>query len=275
MGLFLHRFIVFPLIAVCGFATGLGAQTPAETLSRVLQIDAVVSVMRTEGILYGRDLDDEMLGGSGGPIFAAEIDAIYNVNWMRSQITGALASDLDDATIAASIAFFETSLGERIVSLENAARSAMSDPEVEEIARETYAQRRSGNGSQLRDIQRIVEISDLVERNVAGALNSNYQFYLGLSESALVEMDEDTILTEVWSQEAEVRVDTEEWIYGLLLMAYQPLNHEELAAYVQFSDSQAGRALNAALFVGFDQMYNQISFRLGRAVAQAMGSSDI
>jgi hypothetical protein len=111
-----------------------------------------------------------------------------------------------------------------------------------------------------------IETNDLVERNVSGALNSNFAFYRGLSEGGAfeVEIPEELMLSEVWGQEPELRRDTIEWLYSFQLSAYSGLEDADIEAYTAFSATDAGTALNAALFAAFDTVFNQLSFELGR-----------
>ncbi|MEY4698536.1 MAG: hypothetical protein RIT14_2964, partial [Pseudomonadota bacterium] len=50
---------------------------------------------------------------------------------------------------------------------------------------------------------------------------------------------------------------------------------EELQAYITFSETEAGQALNVALFVAFDAVFTPISKALGLAVAKQMQGQDI
>jgi hypothetical protein len=88
-------------------------------------------------------------------------------------------------------------------------------------------------------------------------------------------MNDDEMIAEVWAQEEEIRSDTDEWLMGYLLMAYQPLSDEELSAYIAFSRTDAGQALNRGLFDGFNAMYTDISYALGRAVALELAASEL
>jgi len=83
-------------------------------------------------------------------------------------------------------------------------------------------------------------------------------------------MSERDILAEVWSSEEETRVDTREWVYAFLLMAYRPLEDGVVEEYTDLSRTAPGRALNRALFAGFNTMYDDISYALGMAVAREM-----
>lgn len=271
----LRRRVLGSLTGAIWLASPLAAETSGEALARLLRVDEVVAVMRDEGMKYGDDLDAEMLAGTGGQYFANRVDRIYDADRMEASITQALDDGLNETDIAASMQFYEVPLGQQILSLENAARVAMADPDVDALAREAYREREGSDDARLAAITDFVEMNDLLERNVAAALSSSYQFYRGLVDGGSLEMGEDEIIADVWSEEEEVREDTEGWIYGFLLMAYRPLSDDELVAYNQFSETPAGQALNAALFDGFDKMYRDISYALGKSVAEAMESSDI
>lgn len=64
-------------------------------------------------------------------------------------------------------------------------------------------------------------------------------------------------------------------MYSFLLLAYKPLNESQMRENIAFSRTETGRALNLALFDGFDDMIDSISFQLGAAVAQALTASDL
>jgi len=83
------------------------------------------------------------------------------------------------------------------------------------------------------------------------------------------------MLADLWSQEETFRADTESWLGGFLLMAYDPLPEEDLNRYLTFWRSDAGRALNSGLFMAFDRMYEELSYLMGQAVAQHMQSEKL
>ncbi|MDK3072698.1 DUF2059 domain-containing protein [Sedimentitalea sp. JM2-8] len=255
-----------------GVAAG---EAPEPSLSAVLKLDDVISVMHDEGLRYAKDLEDDMLDGQGGQFFHDEVDRIYDPDRMVVFVENALAEGLSDAQRRDAIAFFGTDLGQRILSLENAARVAMSDPAVEEIARAAHDDILDTGDRRLGAVTRFVEVNDLVDRNVASALGSNFRFFRGLADGRGARTSDREILADVWAQEAELRDDTESWLFAFLLMAYRPLSDTELDAYVTYSETDGGQALNAAIFAGFDAMYLSISEDLGRAAARAMAGSDI
>jgi len=271
-----RRWLLWMLAVLPVSLAGQGtAQSSLEDLVRILRLTEVVAVMRDEGLAHGEELDRDMLDGRGGSHWESKVSGIYDAGAMLTTIRDALAAELGPDEIAGAAAFFDTERGQKILSLETAARVAMADPDIEEIAKDTFFELDISDDPRLTATKRFVEANDLLERNVAGTLNSNYQFLRGLVDGGLVKRPESDILADVWAQQDDVRDDTESWLFGFLLMAYRPLDLADLDAYIAFSLTPSGRALNAALFEGFDTMFTRISYNLGVAVAREMMSSDL
>jgi hypothetical protein len=268
---------VMCLSAICLVPVKVGAQSGARmtVLLDTLAVSELIQIMRVEGRAYADELNSDMLNGQGGGFWEEQIKRIYDAERMRETVRLGLEQTLSDAEVESTIAFFQSDAGTRIIALENAARAAMSDTAVEEIARETYRGIAASDSARLNVISEFIDVNDLIERNVSGALTSNYQFYRGLVDGDAFEMSEDEVTTEVWGQEDEIREDTTDWLFGFLIMAYQPLSDEDLNAYLTFSRTDVGKTLNAGLFAGFDQLYVDISYALGRAIALELSGSDI
>lgn len=261
-----------------GFATGLAiglaqpvvAASAVEDLYEALEVGYVVDVMREEGLIYGRELAEEMIPGGPSQDWEEVIDRIYDTDRMNATVKAGFMQVFGDADAAPLADFFTTGAGAQFVDLENAARKAMSDPDMDAAAREAAASRFDRPDQRLDLIQDFIEANDLIETNVEGALNASYQFYLGLSEGGAIDSGEDALIADVYAQEEEIRTDTHEWVYAFLLMAYQPMSDADIQAYLDLSRTDAGKALNRGLFAGFDQMYGDISYALGLAISQAM-----
>lgn len=103
-----------------------------------------------------------------------------------------------------------------------------------EAAASRAADMRSDGTDRMRQIDHLVESSGLIEENVVGALNASFAFYTGLADGGAFpgRPSRDELLADVWAQEFEVRADTIDWIYGYLVLAYQPLSDDDLAAYI-------------------------------------------
>jgi hypothetical protein len=113
--------------------------------------------------------------------------------------------------------------------------------------------------------------------NVAGALSANLAFMQGMAQTGAygTAPPESDLMQDVWAQEGQIRDDTQGWLRAYLGLAYQPLTEAELDAYIAFMESPAGQRLNAALFVGFDQVFRQVSRDLGRSAGLAMLGQNI
>lgn len=257
------------------------AAIPAEiaALSETLMIAEVMAVMREEGIDYGSTLEAEMFPGRGGAEWQAIVALIYEPAEMQQMFEARLAEELqgEPEAIAAMADFFGGERGQRILRLELEARRALMDDTAEEAAKVTVQDMIAEDDPRMEVLRRFADTNDLIESNVAGALNSNLAFYEGLSEGGAFEepMTEDQMLADVWSQEPEIRADTEEWLYSYLALAYQPLSDEDMGAYQAFSETAAGQKLNSALFAAFDVVFTRISRDLGRAAARQMQGEDI
>jgi hypothetical protein len=254
------------------------AGTP-EDLGRLLRLDDVMAVMREEGLAYGTELEAELFPGVGGARWQGMVDAIYDAGAMRRDFDAVFGPQMaaDPGAMAETILFLDSDRGQRIVGLEIEARRALLDQAVEDAARVRLDAMRRDGDARLDLIERFAEVNDLIEQNVSGALNANLGFYRGLASGGLFEeaMTESDMLAEVWSQEPQVRADTRDWLFPFLALAYQPLSDADLEAYIDFSETAGGQALNAAMFAGFDRVFSAISEDLGAAAAQVMSGEDI
>lgn len=258
-----------------------GMEMPQEVaaLAEVMQIDAVIAILRDEGLDYGESLEAEMFPGQGGPRWQGIVGMIYDPGQMRARFDAAFARELAAApeAVAAATDFFGSEQGQRLLTLELEARRALLDSVVEDAAALAWADLVAAQDPRVALIERFVAVNDLLESNVMGALNANLAFYRGMAEAGAfgAEMTESDMLAEVWAQEPQARADTEEWLYPYLALAYQPVSDADLEAYVAFSESPAGQRLNAALFAAFDAVFIDISQDLGRAVALQVQGDDI
>lgn len=254
-------------------------ETVVKRLIDTMQIDAVIEVLRVEGVDYGASIEDEMFLDAGGAAWKAAVAGIYNAEAMKSVFAAKLTAELASkgADAAQMQDFFASPLGQRVLTLELQARRAMLDDDTEAAAQLAWSDLATEGGPRVDLLRRFAEVNDLVDSNVMGALNSNLAFYEGMTGTGVFdgEMSEQQILSDVWAQEADIRKQTEEWIFPYLNLAYSSLSDDELRQYVDFSASAAGQTLNAALFVAFDAVFVPISQALGAAAALQMKGQDI
>lgn len=279
------RHAISAVLALCLVAWQAGAETRAtqEARERVapmfeaMAIPDLLDIMREEGILYAAELEEEMFPGRGRERWREMVARIYRPERLEEIMLDELAARMAPEDIAPVSDFFGAPLGQRIVDLEITARRAMLQPSIEEASREVLSEMRSAGDPRLDLLEGFVETNDLVEMNIAGALNANYAFYVGMNAAAGFEtvLSEEEMLRDVWAQEPEIRVESDSWVHSYVALAYQPLSDEEIVAYTDFSRSEPGRHLNANLFASFDVLFRTVSRELGMAAAQFMAGEDL
>ncbi|NBT31861.1 MAG: hypothetical protein EBT13_08180 [Rhodobacteraceae bacterium] len=234
----------------------------------------IIQIMREEGLDYGEMINSDLLGDTGGAKWRALVSDIYDAELMTSAVQAAFVRSISEEDAAAALSFFSSDAGKTIIV---SARRAMLDDAAEAAANDAAAIAAADQTDRQKAIETFVVANDLIETNVVGAMNSNYAFYLGMMDGGALqgELTEDQILSDVWSQEADIRQTTGEWVYSFLTLAYQPLSDADMAAYIAFSETPAGRALNNAYFAAYDDLFNNISRALGYGAAQAMTGSDL
>ncbi len=264
----------FALSAQAAFAQG---TTRVDGVFDALGLGELIGIMQQEGLSYGADLENDLFPGRGGALWKAAVEQIYSTDRIEAGVREGLDSGLSDRDIAGILEFFSSETGKRIVSLEVAARRAMLDDAVEETASESWAALQAEDGPRWKMLEDFAEANDLIDSNVAGAMTSNYAFYRGLADGNAFEfeMTEEQILSDVWTQEPEIRSETVDWVYSFTALAYQPLSDEDFRAYIDFARTPAGQALNAALFESFNEVFADISRDLGRGAARYLAGQDI
>lgn len=248
---------------------------PVDELIDALRVDDMLVIMRDEGLSYGSEMAADMFAGNSSPRWDMVLQEIYDTNKMGAVVRREFERSIGDGDLSSLIDYFTSSEGQAVVDAELTARRAMVRDAIETGARDRFLALEGTGDARLGQIERFVEANDLVEANVAGALNASFHFYRGLVEGGAFSMSESDILNEVWGQEEDTRQDTREWLYGFLLLAYRKMADPALETYIDLSASEQGRRLNIALFAGFNRMYDEISYALGLAAAREMQGQDL
>lgn len=261
-----RRILLILVLSMLGIKGAMAeAERDVRHLMGLLQIQDVLRIMRIEGLKFGAELGEEMLPGGGGAPWALRVSQLYDMQNMEQVVSEEFQAALAQTDPTSLIVFFESALGQRVVSGEIHAREAFLDSTTEAAAYDAIAD--ALQTPRLQQISAYIAANELVEYNVVGALNANYMFYRGLTAGGLLEMTEDEMLAEAWANEAETRAETQEWLQAYLNAAYADLSVEELRQLTLFSMTTEGQALNRALFAGFDRMYEELSLGLGLAMA--------
>lgn len=258
---------------------GLAAEADVARLEEALQLREVFSVMSEEGRAYGDQIEVDMFPGAGGPAWTKAVDGIYSVDRMLPIFSTAFEAELmrSGADVPAMLSFFEGDLGRKVTTLEISGRRALLDQAVEDASRLKYEELSAAGDAKVALVDAFVDANNLVDANVAGAMNANYAFYQGLGDAGFLEdgLTDDEIIAEIWAQEEAIRGETDIWIRSYLAMAYAPLSDAEIRDYTGFSTTPAGKELNTALFAGFDAVFSEVSRQLGRAAGGVMAGQEL
>lgn len=261
------------------FLAGASAASPrTDAVLDALRIGDLMQIMQTEGVVSGEELDASMLGGTGGAGWADTVRRINDAGRMERELRTAFAEVMPEDFADQATAFLASEQGQTIVGLELSAREALLDPAIDAMNRTAMREARAAKTPRFTLITRFVEVNNLVDANVAGAMTGNVAFLRGLRGGGFppyARARDDELIAEVWSRASELRSDTEEWVYAFLTLAYGPLEDDDLEAYIAFSETETGQALNRALFEAFDRVFTKASQALGEAVAHQVTAEEI
>ena len=250
------------------------SEVELDTLFDALGTGELIEILRLEGLEQSDEMRESMFPQRANG-WDRIVSSIYDTDRMEAEFREAFDAELIDSDVMPLLEFFGSELGEQIISLEIAARKALLDEDVEEAAKDAFLSLPDRDEVRADALAAFVETNDLIELNVAGALNASLSFYRGLADGGSFDLTEEVILQDVWAQEPDIRQETTEWILPYLALAYEPLSENDLAAYQALSVSEAGKDLNRALFAGFDVVFNRISYSLGSAASRFMQGDDI
>ena len=245
------------------------AQSLIERYYAALHMQEVFEILKSEGIEAGQAMaEDGQVSAS--PAWTARLEQIYAIDKMDALFRNALENADGFEQSEAAIAFFEGDLGQRISRIELDARVALALPGMEDQMRKRVKEMRIEMPKRIALYDDFIDVNDLINSNVSGALNANLSFYQGMASNPAFEggMTEEFMLTTVWQQEGQLREDMKDWTMNFSALAYGVLEDDEIQDYIDLSATTSGQKLNTALFAGFDKVFEVQSFELGRATAE-------
>jgi len=260
-------------LVLCGSAWA--QESDSDRLIALMRVGDTVEIMRKEGLRYGAEIGAEMLPDVSSEDWERTVSRIYDSEKMEAVITQGFETALEGEDVAPLISFFESDLGKEIIGLELDAREAFLNEDTELAAIDAYQDAQEQQTELFEQVETIISDSDLVEYNVMGAMNANLMFYRGLADGGAIDLGESDMVDDVWAQESDIRAESEAWLGSFLMMAYRPLNAEDLEAYAELYRTPEGRVLNISVFHAYDRMYDEISYLLGQAVAEQMRSEEL
>lgn len=267
------------VIALClPFAALAQAPRPADAVFDALRIGDVAMLLHDEAVASADDLGAGLVPERERDAWLRMVSRINAPETLERMLREQFGAALDTDAVGEIHAFLDSPLGARIVGLELSAREVLNSPGVEEAAVERFEDARAAGTPRAAQVATFIEVNDLIDQNVVGALNANAAFLEGMQDAAgnasgLV--PQGGIREEVMRQAPEIREATEDWVTAFVSLAYDPLPDEDFASYIAFSESAPGQALNVALFAAFDVVFETTSRQTGAALAGLMTSEEL
>lgn len=256
---------------LCGFVggAGMGHAAPIDDVIAALRVPETIAIMIEEGRDDSVALNADDVGGA----WRAEVALVYDADDMTAKVESVLRDALQGDDLEGMLAYLSSPLGKTTIEAELSARRVLLDEDVSDAAMGRVHDPDVRASARFALITAWIEANDLIDRNVQGALNSNYAFYAGMGAGQGGDaIPEEEILAQLWNSEPEIRQSTSEWSEGFALLAYSALSDDDMHRQIAFAQSPAGRQLMDASFEAYNKMFDGISFDLGHALAQIMAS---
>lgn len=246
------------------------AAQPLSEFERALRLPELAVTLAEEAARTGAQIDDDMLGGEGGSVFATQIARIHDPARLAGEIAQGLEDTLPEDVAAAVLSFLQSPQGQNIIELELSARRAFLDPEVEAFARSAAA-----NSPFAAQIDRLIASGDMIAENRETTELTTAAFYRGLRAGGALDLSDAQIDDLAAEQASGGDEDTRGWLRGFFSLAYSPLDPGDMDVLVAFWETDEGLAFSRALYDVYDAAYADRWFAMGRAAALFMVAEDI
>ncbi|MGJ8612410.1 MAG: DUF2059 domain-containing protein, partial [Octadecabacter sp.] len=158
--------------AMPAFGPAMAQNSDTDVLFDLLMLPDVIEIMREEGVSYGDTIGQDLFAGPPSADWAATVERIYDYNVMEGMVREDFETSMGDADLTPMIEFFGSDQGQMIVGLEVSARRALLDDAVEEASKDAAAIATADDNPRMALVGEFIDINNLIETNVAGALNS-------------------------------------------------------------------------------------------------------
>ncbi|WP_224814921.1 hypothetical protein [Hasllibacter sp. MH4015] len=260
-------------------SAGLDESAPAlHAMLDAMEVYRLLSIVAEENVASAPALEASLFPGRGGAEWVALMAELHTPERLSMLFEEGFPQDaMTPGQVAEVTEFMTSDLGRRLVAGEIEARVDFMDEDRVDMASAELADAMEADDDRLPILYEFNEVNGFIDRNVTGALNLRFALLRGLVDGGAFDddMGEDLMLEQVWSQQDEIYRTTVEWLFSYQLAAYRDISDAELRAYVAFGETNAGRAVNAALFTAFDEMLGTLSYEIGRAAAGFIAVEDI
>lgn len=226
-----------------------------------------------------RNTDNAITGDDAGLSVAWDLAAMetFPPHKMMAEIVSAMDGQLDAGDIEAATAFLTSDLGRLVTQMEVDAQRPGQSEIVDTEGAARLAELIASDDARLDAYTRMIEALGAIDSEVASAMNLNYAIYAGMSQSGLLpyRLSEAEILQLVASQQDMIRAHIRDRIYVTFVYTYRDLSDQDLADYIAFLTSDAGRAVYGAISVATEDVMGRRARQFGARLMQLQGVQEL
>lgn len=270
------RALVLTIILLLPAASG-RADPMVDRLFDAISLRSLVEIHHSDALRYGMEMADGRISDEKRPAWRSELERIYDHDRMLTILGAHFTGQLSDRHANAVIDFYQTELGQKAIETHDAAARALADPDLEQASKDALARLVKDGAPRLEQIRAFVDVTDIVEKNVAAELNYSFAYLSTLQSAGGMgeRMSEAELLDFLWSDVEAIRLDTAQWAFSFLNLAFSGLTNDELDRLIAFEGTEAGQAMGTAMFAAWDHLYLTFARDLATAEAAFFGGQDL
>lgn len=263
----LRYIIVFLLLPLQLFAQS--ANT--DTLIPLMRFGELADVTRQEGLVGNETLLQDFGLPTDEELWQEKLDEIFEVARIEALFEAGFSDGFNSRSTTEVLEFLQDPDWIEIVTLQNDAAIATLDPDIEAASFEVYWDHVDRNSKRLAALEKLIGTVNLIEQNIAGAMNGMITLNQGMS-SIIPEMayPEEDLFAFFLEEEESMRADISESLLSFFLMTYEPISDQVLRDQIAFWSTQAGQDLSNAMMRAYDEVYDSLTYDLGRAMAEML-----
>ena len=201
------------------------------------------------------------------------VRATYGPDRLRQLMRTELAASLPDAETMRALQFLATDLGKRVTALEEAAAIPDNSDRIESLADDAAAAlppTRTNLIERMVKATRVADVAASIIVNQQLGVMGGFAVYAGNADSD----SEDDARHRLNRYREQMVIVLGRRMVAQSAVVYGPLSDDDLAGYVTFLESPAGRQTSDAVSAALDKVLGKAAFDLGRRIGDAIRPRD-
>jgi len=201
------------------------------------------------------------------------VRATYGPDRLRQSMRTELAASLPDAETMRALQFLATDLGKRVTALEEAAAITDNSDRIESLADDAAAALPPTRRNLIERMVKATRVADVAASIIVNqqlGVMRGFAVYAGNADSD----SEDEAKQRLNRYREQMVIVLGRRMAAQSAVVYGPLSDDDLAGYVTFLESPAGRQTSDAVSAALDKVLGKAAFDLGRRIGDAIRPRD-